>query len=150
MLHKIRIRIGIVGLLLLTIGFLSFTHEKENKDKGIQFIEADWSKALSEAKTQHKKIFLDAYASWCGPCKQLKKQTFPDPEAAAFFNANFINVAINMEKGVGPSLLEKYRITAYPTLLITDENGNLITYTRGLIGPKDLIAFGKYGLKLGK
>lgn len=141
---------GWLCLLIMATSILSFTPEKGEKEKGIQFIEADWSKALLEAKTQHKQIFLDAYASWCGPCKQLKKQTFPDPEAAAFFNANFINVAINMEKGVGPSLLEKYQITAYPTLLITDENGNLITYTRGLIGPKDLIAFGKYGLKLAK
>lgn len=150
MLQKIRYSIGMACLMILGFGFLSLTPEKGEKEKGIQFIEADWFKALSEAKTQHKKIFLDAFASWCGPCKQLKKQTFPDPEVAAFFNANFINVAINMEKGVGPSLLEKYQITAYPTLLIMDENGNLITYTRGLIGPKDLIEFGKYGLKLAK
>src|SRR6266404_8526226 len=71
---------------------------KEN-EQGIQFIEADWSKALQEAKKQKKLIFIDAYASWCGPCKLLKKNTFPNKEAGEFFNRNFINVAINMEKG---------------------------------------------------
>lgn len=116
-------------------------------EQGIQFIEADWSKALAEAKKQHKLIFLDAYASWCGPCKLLKKKTFPDKAAGDFFNANYINVAIDMEKGDGPSLSEKYGVTAYPTLIITDADGNIITYTQGYISPRQLVDFGEYGLK---
>lgn len=115
-------------------------------EQGIQFIEADWNKALLEAKKQNKMIFLDAYASWCGPCKLLKKKTFPDKAAGAFFNANYINVAIDMEKGDGPSLSEKYGVNAYPTLIITDADGNIITYTQGYISPKQLIDFGKHGL----
>lgn len=121
--------------------------ETNTTEQGIQFIEADWSKALAEAKKQHKMIFLDAYASWCGPCKILKKKTFPDKAAGDFFNANYINVAIDMEKGDGPSLGEKYGVNAYPTLIITDADGNILTYTQGYISPKQLIDFGEYGLK---
>ncbi len=123
---------------------ISNTHTE--KGEGIQFIEADWNKALAEAKKQNKLIFLDAYASWCGPCKLLKKNTFPDKEAGEYFNANFINVAMDMEKGDGPALSEKYRVTAYPTLIITDANGKIITYTKGYISAKQLIDFGKFGL----
>jgi len=115
-------------------------------EQGLQFIEADWHKALAEAKKQHKLIFLDAYASWCGPCKLLKKNTFPDKEAGEYFNSNFINIAIDMEKGDGPALAEKYGVNAYPTLIITDANGKIITYTQGYIKPKQLIDFGKYGI----
>lgn len=114
--------------------------------KGIQFIEANWQEALIQARQQNKLIFLDAYASWCGPCKLLKKETFPDAEAGEFFNQYFINVAVNMEKGYGPALAEKYKVDAYPTLLITDANGNLLTYTKGFMQPKQLISFGQYGL----
>jgi len=116
------------------------------KEQGLQFIEADWNKALAEAKKQNKLIFLDAYASWCGPCKLLKKNTFPDKEAGEYFNSNFINIAIDMEKGDGPALAEKYGVNAYPTLIITDANGKIITYTQGYIKPKQLIDFGKYGI----
>lgn len=116
-------------------------------EQGIQFIEDNWTKATAEAKKQHKLIFLDAYASWCGPCKLLKKKTFPDKAAGDFFNANYINVAIDMEKGDGPSLGEKYGVNAYPTLIITDADGNIVTYTQGYISPKQLIDFGEYGLK---
>lgn len=114
---------------------------------GIQFIEDNWSKALEQAKKENKLIFLDAYASWCGPCKLLKRKTFPDKEAGDFFNKNFINVAVDMEKGEGPSLGQKYRVNAYPTLIITDAEGNILTYTQGYINPKQLIDFGKHGLK---
>ncbi len=115
--------------------------------QGIQFIEDNWNKALEQAKKENKLIFLDAYASWCGPCKLLKKKTFPDKEAGEFYNKNFINVAVDMEKGEGLALGAKYRVTAYPTLIITDSDGNIVTYTQGYINAKQLIEFGKHGLK---
>lgn len=141
--------LAILVFAFIPKGNKEYTKTSKNNatDQGIQFIEADWSKALAEAKKQHKLIFLDAYASWCGPCKLLKKKTFPDKAAGDFFNANYINVAIDMEKGDGPSLGEKYAVNAYPTLIITDADGNIVTYTRGYISPKQLIDFGEYGLK---
>lgn len=148
----------ISGMMVVVIAILAFAFipkgnnsktevsGRNGEEKGIQFIEANWKKALEEAKKQNKLIFLDAYASWCGPCKLLKKKTFPDKAAGDFFNANYINVAIDMEKGDGPSLGEKYAVNAYPTLIITDADGNIITYTQGYISPKQLIDFGKHGL----
>lgn len=119
---------------------------RNDEEKGIRFIEANWNKALTEAKKQNKLIFLDAYTSWCGPCKLLKRNTFPDKAAGEFFNSNFINVAIDMEKGDGPALSERFNVNAYPTLIIADADGNIVTYTQGYIRPKQLIEFGKHGL----
>ncbi len=118
----------------------------EKADEGIKFIESSWSTALSEAKKQNKLIFLDAYTSWCGPCKMLKRNTFPDKAVGELFNKNFVNIALDMEKGDGPAIAEKYNVTAYPTLIITDGDGNIVTYTRGYVEPAQLIEFGKFGL----
>ncbi len=115
-------------------------------DKGIQFIESDWKKALAEAKKQNKLIFLDAYTTWCGPCKMLKLYTFPDQAAGDFFNKNFINIALDMEKGDGPAVARQYQVNAYPTLIFADGDGNMITYTKGYIDAKQLLEFGKFGL----
>ncbi len=115
-------------------------------ENGIKFIEENWSKALSEAKKQKKLIFLDAYTSWCGPCKMLKRNTFPDKAAGEFYNKNFVNIALDMEKGDGPAIAEKYGVNAYPTLIITDADGKLLTYTKGYIEAPQLIEFGKFGL----
>lgn len=120
-------------------------------EQGLKFAEPNWNKALAQAKKENKLVFLDAYASWCGPCKLLKRNTFPDKAAGEFFNKNFINVAIDMEKGEGPALAAKYAVSAYPTLIITDASGNLVTYARGYIDAAQLIEFGKHGLvKSGK
>ncbi|HEX9512536.1 MAG TPA: thioredoxin fold domain-containing protein [Puia sp.] len=153
MRKKILISGMLVIAAILVFAFMPTRNKAGNKGsssnvagQGIQFIESDWSKALEEARKQNKFIFLDAYASWCGPCKLLKKNTFPDKEAGEFFNRNFINVAIDMEKGVGPELSEQYRVDAYPTLIITDAEGKIVTYTQGYMKPKQLIDFGRYGL----
>ncbi len=144
-----------IPLLLLALAVLAYSFMPKNdssgngdqgKVQGIRFIESNWSKALQEAKKQNKLVFLDAYASWCGPCKLLKRNTFTDKGAGEFFNRNFINVAIDMEKGEGPALLQKFGVSAYPTLIIADAYGNSVTYTEGYIAPKQLIEFGEYGI----
>jgi thioredoxin 1 len=113
----------------------------------IVFIENSWDEALKQAALQNKYIFVDAYATWCGPCKMLKAQTFTDDKAAAFYNSNFVNVAIDMEKGRGPALARQWQLRAYPTLIIFDPKGKPVLGSVGFIKADDLIKFGKQALK---
>lgn len=111
---------------------------------GIQFVEADWAKAVAEAKKQKKMIFIDAYTSWCGPCRMLKQNTFTDKAAGDYFNKHFINIALDMEKGDGIAFAQKYQVAAYPTLFIMDAEEKSVTTSEGYINPGQLIEFGKY------
>ena len=147
-----------VTILLFAAGLYSFISKGKSGNTtaiagteiGIKFYEKGWNNALKEAKAKKKLIFLDAYASWCGPCKLLKKKTFTDENAGKFFNENFINVALDMEKGEGPDIGAKYGVNAFPTLIIADADGKMITYTQGYITPEQLIEFGQYGLTKSK
>lgn len=152
-----KIKLLFSGLLMLAVVliFAFAPGQKNNKahavthnenGEGIKFAEANWAKALQEAKKQNKLIFLDAYTTWCGPCRMLKSNTFPDKAAGEFFNKHFINIALDMEKGDGIAVAEKYGVNAYPTLIITDASGNMVTYTKGYIDAKQLIEFGKFGI----
>ena len=143
---KISVSIVLMTLLLGLISFKPIHKPVDVPGKGIDFIEENWRMAREQAKAQNKLIFLDAYTSWCGPCKLLRRNTFPDKNAGEFFNVNFVNVAVDMEKGYGPALAQQYFVTAYPTLIVTDADGNLVAYTRGYIGPSQLIEFGRYAL----
>ena len=116
------------------------------KPVGIVFIENSWLDALHQAQVKNKYIFVDAYATWCGPCNLLKNTTFKNSKVAAFFNDNFINVAIDMEKGDGPDLARQWGIQAYPTLIVFDANGKPVTGTVGYMGANDLLKFGKMAL----
>lgn len=135
-------------LFPLAIMFLFFVARCDAKnDDGIKFQEDNWKQVLSKAKSEHKLIFLDIYASWCGPCKMLKRQTFTDKTAADYFNTTFVNASFDGEKGDGPMLAEKYKISAYPSLFILDENGNVVKSTVGFIPASELINFGKSAQK---
>src|SRR5436305_1856241 len=90
---------------------------EQTKTAGIHFIEDDWGYALKTAKDENKLVFLDIYATWCGPCKMLKQYTFTDSSVGDFFNKNFISISVDGEKGVGPQLAQQYSIEGYPTLI---------------------------------
>ena len=114
-----------------------------NGDKGIQFFEPNLAKALQEAKKQNKLVFIDAYTTWCGPCRMLKQNTFTDKAVGDFFNKNFINIALDMEKGEGLAFAAKYQIVAYPTLLIINADQTSTSVTEGYMEPAQLLEFGK-------
>ena len=121
---------------------------EEIKEKGeIVFYENLWHSAVQKAAATNKYIFVDAYTSWCGPCKVLKATTFQDKEAAAFSNENFIAPSIDMEKGEGPDLAVRWEVQAYPTLLILDTARKPVLGNVGFLEPQDLIRFGKQALE---
>ena len=143
-------------LLITSISFLachnvSAQKQKVNKaEAGIQFIENDWKLALKNAKDQNKLVFLDIYATWCGPCKMLKQYTFSDKAIGDFFNKNFINISIDGEKGVGPQLAQQYSIEGYPTLVVADSTGKPVLITAGYLPTDVLMQFANEALKRNK
>ena len=140
-------------LLLITFSFfvcLSASAQKQKLTKteaGIHFIENDWSLALKTAKNENKLVFLDIYATWCGPCKMLKQYTFSDKAIGEFFNKNFISVSVDGEKGVGPQLAQQFSIEGYPSLIITDAEGKPVLLTAGYMPASDLLKFANEALR---
>jgi thioredoxin 1 len=115
----------------------------DSESKGIQFFEGTWEEALALAKQENKLIFLDVYATWCGPCKRLKANTFPDPEVGYLYNSHFINVMVDGEKGEGPELRRKYGVRGYPTLLFIDHEGNVVERTSGYRNSAQFLNWGQ-------
>lgn len=142
-------------VLLFALAFLLSCHvSSQSKEKttvkatpGIHFIEEDWNLALKTAQTENKLVFVDIYATWCGPCKMLKQYTFTDSSVGEFFNKNFISVSVDGEKGEGPQLAQKYSIEGYPTLLVADATGKPVLMTAGYISPDILMQFANEALK---
>jgi len=124
--------------------FSVLTAQAQEKPSGkteIIFSAKDFTHVLALAKVSHKKIFVDAYAKWCAPCKELQKTTFKDPKAAAYFNKKFINVSIDVEKAEGIALAKTWKIEGLPTLLILDKNGGIIANHTGYVDGSGLLEF---------
>lgn len=111
--------------------------------QGINFFHGTWTEAMAQAKAEQKLIFVDAYASWCGPCKRMAANVFPDPQVGDYFNANFVNLKIDMEKPENSEFAGKYPVSAYPTLLILDAEGKIVHKHVGGLAADGLIAFGQ-------
>ncbi len=115
---------------------------------GVKFFEGSWEEALKLAKTEDKIIFVDAYTTWCGPCKMMSAQTFPVKEVGEFYNANFINMKLDMEKeGDGVTFRRKYNVNAFPTLLYIDGDGKVVQTVMGFKQAAPFIEAGKNALK---
>ncbi len=101
--------------------------------QGIEFEHGTFEEALAKAKAQNKPLFMDVYTSWCGPCKKLSKQVFPNKLVGDYFNKNFVCYKLQADKndGVSPKIAEKYKITAYPTLMWLDGDGKILHISIG-------------------
>ena len=119
------------------------------------------TEALEAQKETPKKIFMDVYTTWCGPCKLLDKKTFSDANVAKFVNDNFYAVKFNAEgteeiyykdfnytnpnyqegrKGRNSQHLFAHalKITGYPTVVFFNEEGNVIQPVVGYKTPAQI------------
>lgn len=110
--------------------------------EGINFEHGAWKETLAKAKKEKKLVMLDAFTSWCGPCKWMAKNIFPMKEVGEFYNKNFVAAKIDMEKGEGIDIAKKYAVMNYPTFLFVDGDGNLV---HRICGSREAEAFIKAG-----
>ncbi|NQZ77430.1 MAG: thioredoxin fold domain-containing protein, partial [Ekhidna sp.] len=102
----------------------------------IKFQNIPLDRALSEAKTTGKFVFIDFYTDWCRPCKVMEQQVFKDDSIALLFEQEFISIRINAEKEQ-QTLVTALGIKAYPTLVFYDPKGRLVFRKEGAMKPRD-------------
>ena len=114
--------------LLFTLLVLSLGLQVRAQDKGIAFLPEGtlFKDAVAKAQQTGKMIFLDCYTSWCGPCKMMANTVFPQEKVGAYMNPRFVSIKIDMEKGEGVELTKKLQISAFPTFIFFNSNGEEI------------------------
>ena len=134
---------------------------------GVTAQEIKWmsmNEALKAQKKEPRKIFMDAYTTWCGPCKMLDKNTFSNKDVAEYINENYYPVKFNAEgqeeinymgrafdnPGFDPNRRGRnsthgfarfLKISGYPSLVYFDEEGNPIGRIPGYRTPLQLELF---------
>lgn len=101
--------------------------------QGINFEHLTLSEAMSKANdpAKQKLILIDCYTTWCIPCIEMAQQEFPKKVAGDYINPKFVSIKIDMEKGEGKEIGKKYNVTAYPTFLILNAQGQEINRVVG-------------------
>ena len=117
------------------------------RGEGIRFFKGSFQEALKQAKAENKKVFVDFYTTWCGPCQLMSKNVFPDEEVGEYFNRHFINYQINAEDKTYLPEVKRYGVTAYPNMLILDTEGNVLGRQLGATDKNGFLRFARLALK---
>ena len=127
--------------------------------------EINWitlEEAVELQKENPKKIMMDMYTSWCGPCKMLDRNTFANKDVAKYVSDNFYAVKFDAEgndvvkfkdktfanpgydpakakrRNSGHELARFFSIRSYPTILFLDEKAEFIAPIIGYKKPQQL------------
>lgn len=151
-----------LSLLILFIIPLVLFSQSDTSYKGIQWTTGlSWQQVLDKAKQENKYIFIDAYATWCGPCKAMDKKVYINDTIGDFFNDKFISVKVQMDKTQkdnpqvvswytdADSLHKWYKVESYPTFVFLNPRGQIIHKEQGYKGVKEFLAVGETSVRPG-
>jgi thiol:disulfide interchange protein DsbD len=99
---------------------------------GIQWTAYSQEK-LMQASVEKKPVFIDFYADWCAPCKELDDKTFSTQEVIQS-SSQFKMFKVDLTSaGDSPAngLKEKYQVRGVPTLMFLLPDGREIPGLRG-------------------
>jgi thioredoxin-related protein len=135
-----------------------------------QTAEVNWMSMDEMTKAQAKqprKVLIDVYTTWCGPCKMMDANTFKNGDVAKYINENYYAVKFNAEspdpvsfKGTtytnpnydpnarGRNGVHEFsralRVSAYPTIVYLDEELNMIAPIKGYQTPPQIELYLKF------
>lgn len=155
--HHVIIRSFLLFLAALSQARASDAHRnnifQNIKDPGIKWTKGlSWKQIKEKAGTENKYIFIDAFATWCAPCKKMEKETFSNGAIGEFMNRKFISVRVQFDStaadseivkawhSVANELRTEYKILSYPTYLFFDNNGNIIHKAIGFKEVNDFLS----------
>ena len=108
-----------------------------------------------------KKIIVDVYTQWCGPCKMMDKNTFTNPEVQKAISEKFHAIKFDAEGAFEMTFKGKkygnpnhqaskrgrnskhefadyFSVRGYPSMVVMDENFNIL---EKIVGYKDPTQF---------
>jgi thiol-disulfide isomerase/thioredoxin len=105
--------------------------------------EVEWTKdtyddVVQRAGKEDRTILIDFYTTWCSPCKKLDDETWTNPAVLEFIE-DMIPLKLDSEKGEGIEISKRYRVAAWPTIMLVDSEGHEVDRIVGFVDADSLI-----------
>jgi len=109
----------------------------------VRFIEVETREemdaAMKKASDAMLMLFVDVYATWCGPCKMMDRDVYTDPEVAEYMNTHFVNVRMDGETDYGRRFASLQELQGYPSMFVFSDEGDKISTIVGFRNPENLV-----------
>ncbi len=99
----------------------------------------DFTQAVAQARTAGRRVLIDFEATWCGPCKTMDEWIWSDAEVAALLTDGYVGVKLDGD--IEKALVDRFRITGYPTMVLLDADGREVRRAVGYLSSAQAIAF---------
>lgn len=142
---------------------LSLNAQTYISPKGIKWIDGlSWQEIKHKAFKENKFIFIDAYATWCGPCKKMDREVYVNDTIGNFFNSHFIAVKLQMDKtnkdnasirnwyDEATAFSKQYRILSYPSYIFFSPQGVRVHQAQGFMEVPMFLSLGQEAILPGK
>lgn len=105
-----------------------------------------YDKGLKEAKKSGKPVFIQFFATWCGYCRKMDQETFPNAavqrELSGFVPIRVTESSEQRVEHEGKLVTEKeltaiHGVQGFPTLVFMEPDGQVIGKIPGYLGPED-------------
>ncbi len=135
----------------------------EKVTTGINWITGlSWDQVMQKAKSENKYIFLDVFATWCGPCKAMDKFVYPNDTIGKLFNDRFISAKVQVDRTNldgeevrnwykdAEQIQKQFHIRSYPTFVFLAPDGTISHMESGYKGVNDLVVVAQTAIQPGK
>jgi len=99
--------------------------------------QTNFEQAMQQARQENKPVLVHFSADFCGPCKLIEKEVFPDSEIIQNINQNFIPVKIDTEKDQATT--KKFGVTGIPADIFVSPNGEVISQRVGKVNAQQYL-----------
>jgi len=124
---------------LLVLMGLSFTLQAQVNFAEVRSLD-EMETAQKKASDQQLMLFVDVYATWCGPCKLMDQEVYTDPAVAKYMNENFVSVRLDGESDYGRIYAAAQELQGYPSMFIFSRNGEPVSRVVGFTPAEELIS----------